>query len=366
MEFVSATLQSCFLQAEGDKAVSKLLPEMAVAKVLAGVPSIYARILSLFPSDINYCFAYGSGVVKQTGSSSKSSNMIDLIFAVNDSQNWHKQNIEMNPSHYSFLKWFGESTVAAYQDHWGAKVYYNTLVRIPSENVLIKYGVVSQTSLVSDLLDWSEMYLAGRLHKPVMVVRPTSDSELRSALQKNLHSAVHCALLLLPEHFTEKLLYRTIIELSYNGDFRMIFGEDKNKVDNILEPQFQLLQEIYRPIIKSLHDYMDVQESGLCCQDPGTLAKLHHLNQLPRTPQRALVRFWNRGCGNLRQDTEDVLRAVAHDPDCSSILQTRLQEIVWASSVSQSLKGIFTAGIIKSVQYSAKKIQKMVASTRVA
>lgn len=337
---------------------------MSVTKALVGVSSVYTRILSLFPADINFCFAYGSGVMKQSGASSKTSNMIDLILAVNDPQNWHQQNIKMNPSHYSFLKWLGEGSVAAYQDHWGAKVYFNTLVPIPSENVMIKYGVVSRTSLVSDLLDWSELYLAGRLHKPVTVVRPTSDSELRTALQKNLHSAVHCALLLLPEHFTEKLLYRTIIELSYRGDFRMIFGEDKNKVDNILNPQFKILQELYQPIIKSLHDYLDVQDSGLCCQDPGTLAKLHHLNQLPRAPQRALVRFWNRGSGNLRQDTEDVLRAVAHDPDCSSILQDRLQEIVWASSIRQSLKGILTAGILKSVQYSAKKIQKMWASTK--
>ncbi|KAJ1523270.1 hypothetical protein ONE63_001149 [Megalurothrips usitatus] len=337
---------------------------MASTKALVGVSPIYARILSLFPADINFCFAYGSGVVKQSGSNAKNSKMIDMIFAVNDSLTWHRQNMEMNPNHYSFLKWLGEGSVAAYQDHWGAKVYFNTLVPIPSENVMIKYGVVSQTALVSDLLDWSELYLAGRLHKPVMVVRPTSDSELRSALQKNLHSAIHCALLLLPEHFTEKLLYKTIIELSYKGDFRMIIGEDKNKVNNILDPQFELLQEIYRPILKSLHDYVDVQESGLCCQDPGTLAKLHHLNQLPRTPQRALVRFWNRGCGNLRQDTEDVLRAVAHDPDCSSILQSRIQEIVWASSVRQSLKGILTAGIFKSIQYSAQKIKKMLASTR--
>lgn len=344
--------------------MGNLPKSMAASKVIAGVTPAFSRILSLFPPDINFCFAYGSGVVKQSGISSKSSNMIDLIFTVNDTQSWHKQNIEMNPTHYSFLKWLGESSVAAYQDHWGAKVYFNTLVPIPSENVMIKYGVVSQPSLVSDLLDWSQLYLAGRLHKPVTVVRPTSDSELRSALQKNLHSAIHCALLLLPEHFTEKLLYRTIIELSYKGDFRMIFGEDKNKIDNILDPQFELLQGIYRPIIRSLHDYMDVQDTGLCCQDPGTLAKLHHLNQLPRTPQRALVRYWNRGSGNLRQDTEDVLRAVAHDPECSSILQGRLQDIVWASSVRQSIKGIFTAGIIKSVQYSAKKINKMLASSK--
>lgn len=344
------------------------------------VPPIYKRILSKFPQNFEFCFAYGSGVKKQL-KNNKEQNMIDLIFAVKDPIAWHNSNLHMNSSHYSGLKYLGHEFIARYERNFGAKVYFNTLV--PMDEYLIKYGVVATDDLITDLLEWSDLYLAGRLHKPVEIVNKPMDPELLTALQLNLQSAVHAALLILPESFTEYEFYHTISNLSYLGDFRMVFGENKHKVDNIVKAQMLGFRNLYKPFLLNLQDYVDfpmLKSDGSksnsriesrtenttwpndlpvsCAQDIGPLAKLHHLNQLPRWPQKALTRYWNKG--NFRQDTEDVLRAIAYDPDCGNIVSQRINEIVWNSSVRQSLKGILTAGVLKSVRYSSRKIKKMI------
>ena len=325
--------------------------------------SQFKRIMRDFPRNMKFCFAYGSGTFKQT--SDPISNMLDLIFVVRNPNRWHAENLSRNPTHYAQpLRFLGHKAITNVQEFWGAKVYYNTLVRT-SEGRIIKYGVISEISLTEDLLDWNLLYLAGRLHKPVQVlIEPDENSALRTALVQNLHSAVHAALLLLPEHFTEIEFYKAIAGLSYNGDFRMTFGEDKNKINNIVVPQLKLFRELYTPILKHFDKYVEIPSSEdaaiMCRQDTGPSTRIHHLNQLPRTPQVKLVRAWSQGPRS--KDTEDCLRALAHDPDCSEILDQCLRQIVWKSSVSQSLKGILTAGLYKSLMYSGAKIAKMMSS----
>lgn len=321
------------------------------------------KILRDFPRNMKFCFAYGSGAFKQKKEVSQ--NMLDLIFVVRNSQKWHAENFTRNRHHYAQpLRFFGPNAVTKIQDSWGAQIYYNTLIK-SSEGRLIKYGVVSELSLIQDLLDWNFLYLAGRIHKPVeILVTPDETSHLRAALVANLHSAVHAALLLLHEDFTEVDFFRVIAGLSYQGDFRMVFGEDKSKVDNIVIPQIQHFRELYTPVLKHFDNYLEipysVDGSPSCHQDTSPTARIHHLNQLPRIPQMQLVRIWSQGPRS--KDTEDCLRAIAHDPDCSSILLQALHNIIWKSSVTQSLKGIVTAGLVKSVKYSAAKIGKMLNS----
>lgn len=341
---------------------------MSITKTLS-IPELYLPILSKFPQNIQFCFGYGSGVKKQLAQNNKQ-NMIDLIYCVDDSSKWHKSNIDRNPSHYSALKYLGHKFISRYQENSGAKVYYNTLV--PIGDIFIKYGVITTRDLVTDLLEWSDLYLAGRLHKPVEIIKSPSNAELQMALQLNLQSAVHASLLILPEIFTEYEFYYTISNLSYAGDFRMTFGENKNKIENIVKPQMLGFRRLYKPYLKVLQDFVhfpvtnasslkelkDLNINDISCsQDVRPLAKLHHLNQLPRWPQVALTRFWNRG--NFRQDTEDVLRAIAYDPDSNIIVKQCISDIVWKSSVSQSIKGILTAGLYKSIKYSSRKIVKM-------
>lgn len=318
------------------------------------------RVLQDFPSSIKFSFAYGSGAFRQKSDPLK--NMLDLVFVVQDPASWHQENLRRNPAHYSqLMRTFGHKSIARFQETWGAHVYYNTLITT-SEGRNIKYGVISEKSLVEDLLDWNFLYLSGRLHKPVhMLVKPEDNSQLDTSLKQNLQSAIHAALLLLPEHFTELNFYKSIAALSYNGDFRMVFGEDKDKVSNIVLPQLQNFRELYSSVLPRFGNYMDVQQLDriaiTCRQDISPMTRIYHLNQLPRTVQKCLVKTWVKG--KQSKDTEDCLRAIAYDPECSSKVDFCLRKIVWNSSISQSLKGIITAGIVKSIVYSAKKIQKM-------
>ena len=71
-------------------------------------PDHFKRVIERFPAGDTkngrpiwpLAFAYGSGVFKQPGNVSKS-NMTDFILVVEDSEDWHAQNLKMNPKDYS-------------------------------------------------------------------------------------------------------------------------------------------------------------------------------------------------------------------------------------------------------------------------
>ncbi|XP_054071727.1 phosphatidate cytidylyltransferase, mitochondrial isoform X4 [Rissa tridactyla] len=126
----------------------------------------FRRVLAHFPQELSLAFAYGSGVFRQAGASAGpgENNMLDFVFAVDDSVTWHMMNLLKNRSHYSFLKVFGPKQISSVQSY-GAGIYYNTLV--PCNGRMIKYGVISTDTLIDDLLHWKTLYVAGRLQKPI-------------------------------------------------------------------------------------------------------------------------------------------------------------------------------------------------------
>jgi hypothetical protein len=95
--------------------------------------------------------------------------VLDLLLATDDAAAWHDSNMRLNPHHYSRLaRLAGPTRVAALADSAGG-VYYNTHVVVAGR--LIKYGVASTQTLVNDLNRWDRFYLAGRLQKPVKLLR---------------------------------------------------------------------------------------------------------------------------------------------------------------------------------------------------
>lgn len=338
------------------------LPLMSTSVNTVAMPTVLEsfieKVLPAFPGGVQCAYAYGSGAFQQHGTIDISKNMVDFIFVVDDPIEWHTNNIEKNKSHYSFLKLLGPRAINHIQKQYGAGIYFNTLV--PLAGRVIKYGVISTDRLINDLLDWESLYVSGRLHKPVLTLKEPSNADLKVAMQINLQSAVHAALIQLPDMFSEEELYVCIAGLSYLGDFRMTVGEDRHKVANIVKPNISKFQALYKNILDS-EEHLFFNDTKLVYEQyPNHISQYHHLNLLPKTVHINLVALAKQS--HAIPDTEEVIRNLANNPHCGDYVADSIAQIVKRSSWSQSLKTAFTAGFCKSIKYSFKKMQKMIKS----
>lgn len=220
--------------------------------------------------------------------------MLDFVFAVSHPSHWHSININQNKDHYSLLaRMFGSNVISILQTKVGAGVWFNVECMVKGR--IIKYGVVSVDTLVHDLLDWESLYLAGRMHKPIHILR--DEPRIRLANQVNLSSAIRASLLLLPETFSEEDLYREMAALSYRGDFRMQVGENPNKVKNIVTAQAEQFAQLYQPILRSFHkhvSFMGPEGSGSLRQDISPRAKADLARRLPLKVREMLRGHYER------------------------------------------------------------------------
>ncbi|RDW79528.1 mitochondrial matrix Mmp37 [Coleophoma cylindrospora] len=381
-------------------------------KINADFKEALRQMLWQFRAPIRYAFAYGSGVFPQekdvgTPSSSRTSihphapaaiqkaqgstpKMIDFIFGVSYTQHWHALNLQQHRDHYSALGSLGSGAVSAVQDKWGAGVYFNPYVNI--NGTLVKYGVVNLDTLCRDLSTWDTLYLAGRLHKPVKILR--DDARVRLANQINLMAALRTALLLLPETFTEEQLYGTIASISYMGDPRMSLPtENPSKVANIVGNNLPNFRYLYSPLIENLPN---VSFADSKCSDPDwtwdptanvqlqqDMDPVKRGNMVRRLPKafRAKLYFQYQSkfeiprveFDNMMESTanEDAMRisrregggferriALQPQEDLRAEVRGVIKKTVWWPSTSQTLKGPFTGGIRRTWRYVSEKMSK--------
>ncbi|EQC32089.1 hypothetical protein SDRG_10285 [Saprolegnia diclina VS20] len=296
-----------------------------------------AQLLAHFPP-VDFAMGYGSGVFKQSGHDSSSS-MVDLVLAVEDPVAWHAEQVARHPEHYSGLKVFGPKAIAYIQEELGAGVYYNTLAQIPGTNQLMKYGVVRTSTLCNELTGWSNLYLSGRMHKPVNIL--ASVPSVDAASSTNLSHALHLALLGLPETFTEEELFMKIAGISYWGDFRMTFGENPKKVRNIVHGNLEGFQTVYA---KKLQTSPYLQKGPTSwTMDTTPLAREAMLASLPE---------------NVTSRMKPKHKALTIASLNGKKVKQAVSSIVRTSSRTQSIKGILTAGGVKTVQYIWQKLSR--------
>src|SRR2546423_10620065 len=368
------------------------------------------QMLWKFRAPIRYAFAYGSGVFPQAGSGSfPSSNvslhpappaaitkvqdgkpkMIDFIFGVSYTQHWHSINLQEHRDHYSGIASLGSYAVSKIQDSIGAGCYFNPYVTV--DGTLIKYGVVNLDTLCRDLSEWDTLYLAGRLQKPVKILR--DNPSVRLANQVNLISAVRTALLLLPPEFTEEELYSTIAGISYIGDPRMtIGGDDPRKVHNIVRGQLANFRRLYAPLVDNLpnisfndpacgnRDWVhDPTVNAQLAQDMDPVKRGNMVRRLPKSFREKLYFEYQAKFKIPRGEFNKMLEATSDD-DKERIkrreggefdqriakdtdgLKTEVRQVIGKTirwpSWGQSMKGIVTAGIAKSWRYARDKRAK--------
>lgn len=258
-------------------------------------------------------FGYGSGVFSQSvvaAPVATKKKMVDTILVVDNARDWHEDNRMRNPGDYSFLprRCFRASTLAHIQEQYGGRIWFNTLVPY-RDDALMKYGVVTYADLLRDLVEWETFYLAGRLQKPVL------ELECSDAQQRELHQAMRlnrvrayqlCQRTRDAAPGRSEDVFERIVQLSYAGDVRVGVAESPTKIADIVS---------------------------------GSRAHFHGVyDELKGLPEVALPQAY------AGLTTEQVY--------------AKLRTTIQRTSAVQTLKGVLTAGLGKSMTYASDKLIK--------
>ncbi|KAG7963763.1 hypothetical protein I3843_09G134300 [Carya illinoinensis] len=283
---------------------------------------------------VEFCCVYGSALHPNNRDMST---MVDYILGVSNPEQWHSQNLQMNKNHYA--SWMvhlgGPKLITEIADEIGVGVHFNPFVT------------------------WN--------HKVHILVDNLDIENVNSA---NLKAAITAALLLLPPKFTEEDLYAKICSLSYMGDLRMLFAEDRNKVKKIVQAQFDLFQSRYRPFLEEYEamELLRFMSSGSgqtnVSQDCGLSAARSLVSSLP--PMVRSKMGVKLGQEKKLVESGRVIHEVSigSREEAAKCMQKVLRRTVMVSSARQAVAGLLTAGGVNAVRYLSNKMCKAWKSLR--
>ncbi|XP_074317094.1 uncharacterized protein LOC141653277 isoform X1 [Silene latifolia] len=316
-----------------------------------------AGLLTVLPP-VEFGCVYGSSLHPNKDDQSR---MIDYILGVEDPIEWHSQNLEMNKKHYAswMVRFGGAKTITRVADDIGVGVHFNPYVSW--NNKTFKYGVVRTSDLVEDVTNWENFYLSGRLQKPVNIVVDNLVTPVKQLNLCNLRAATSAALLLLPDTFHEEDLYAKICSLSYTGDLRMLFAEDRHKVRKIVQGQFDLFNGIYKPVLEELaaKDLLSFSSSSALnakvSQDCGLPAVRCLVSRLPTTVKNRMGVMLGMPQTMDSGRLDVVIKSRAEAANC---VEKIIRRKVRVSSLRQAVSGVLTVGAIRASRYAANKMSK--------
>ena len=271
-------------------------------------------------------YGYGSGIIKQTGYSNKDKPQLDLILVVDNLKKWHLKNMEINPNDYSTLgSYYIKNTD---NEKLKGKTGITYLSNIVENNNTFKYGTIEKMDLQNHLYYWDSFFMPGRFQKVVYPLKETDG--LNEAIKTNRKNALLIAAYLLNKTIVSKKdILTKLCSLSYIGDPRMIIGENPKKIENIVNGSYDELKEIYdfnNEYFKDLEDdYFQVD--------------LNYIYYSLYSYPLALKKYLGKD-NNYKKIVEYLTHLNRNE------------------SIEQIIKGIKTNGVVKSVNYGSKKLEK--------
>jgi Phosphatidate cytidylyltransferase, mitochondrial len=421
--------------------------------------------------NIVYAFGYGSGVLsqqqQQQDSSAKNDNannnnpwlaenkMIDVILVVQNVQLFHEDNIRHNAHHYnrtllrcpSVTKMIGQTNDTTIQrqatictqiqcytlptNPWltNPGVYFH-LVESSSdatshtnhrqERYNIKYGIVQINDLIDDLQNWSFLYIAGRMHKPIVPIPLVQYHNDRKTISQNNLDAESSADMIhrmmmaqeqcnLPAAFATALLYhwydqnqtqplsesidatamydidlyQRIVGLSYSGDPRIGAFEDPKKGVNIVQSQYSNFMSLYRSTAQTFMEDGLLSVSSTIATTANKIVQTSNQSKFKLsydwTNPHAHDRLWQclpaqirHRCGyncnttnnrsahhannNSSHDTDEVM--LLRKKYIQNLMLVLSNHVVAPAARYQSIKGVCTTGLTKSFYYAYRKFTK--------